>query len=100
MPARPAAARSAARLSQPSGQPEFVEGGAPSGGGRVERIQGASTASLLSVPQPEATGTYPSPFTQWEYNAMYRNYPVSTIGKLFFTQNGGNYVCSAASAAP
>jgi hypothetical protein len=42
-----------------------------------------------------ATAGYPSAHTTWEYQGAYRVYPVSPIGKLFFTQGGGNWVCSA-----
>jgi len=35
-----------------------------------------------------------SPFTRWQYFAKYTKYPITTIGKVFFTNNGGNYVCS------
>ena len=33
-------------------------------------------------------------FTRWQYAARYRNYPQSTVAKIFFSNNGGNYVCS------
>ena len=46
------------------------------------------------------TGVYPSPFDRWEYFAKYRNFPISPIGKLFFTQDGTNFVCSAATVGP
>jgi len=35
-----------------------------------------------------------APFNRWTWCANYLAFPTSTIGKLFFVQNGGNYVCS------
>jgi hypothetical protein len=40
---------------------------------------------------------YPAPFTRFEVPFSYTDYPLVTIGKVFFTQNGTNYVASAAS---
>jgi V8-like Glu-specific endopeptidase len=40
---------------------------------------------------------YPPPFNQHEVLAPYTTYPYVTIGKLFFKQNGGSWVASAAS---
>jgi len=41
--------------------------------------------------------TYPAPFTRFPVDsiASSANYPFRAIGKLFFTQNNVNYVCSA-----
>jgi V8-like Glu-specific endopeptidase len=36
------------------------------------------------------------PYTRWYYFAKYLTFPVSTVAKVFFTNNGGNYVCSGA----
>jgi len=36
-----------------------------------------------------------APFQRFTWDYPYTQYPVSTVGKLFFTQNGKNYVCSA-----
>jgi V8-like Glu-specific endopeptidase len=35
------------------------------------------------------------PYTRWYFYPRYRTFPVSTVGKLFFTIGGGTYVCSA-----
>ena len=40
---------------------------------------------------------YPAPFTRFEVPWPYTQYPQVTIGKVFFKQNGGSYVASAAS---
>jgi V8-like Glu-specific endopeptidase len=46
--------------------------------------------------------SYPPPFTRQDLRNIttpYTKWPFITIGKLFFNQNGGSYVCSAASIA-
>jgi len=35
------------------------------------------------------------PYTRWYYFPRYRTYPVSTVGKLFFTIGSSGFVCSA-----
>jgi hypothetical protein len=42
-----------------------------------------------------ADGSYPGPHATYEYYPKYRLYPTSTVGKLFFTEPAGNYVCTA-----
>lgn len=64
------------------------EAGMPSGG----------VAQTADAPETVAGGYgYPAPFTRFEVPWPYTDYPLVTIGKVFFTQNGGNYVASAAS---
>lgn len=46
------------------------------------------------VPTSPATGPY-APFQRWTWFGNYLAYPTSTIGKLFFTLGGNNFVCSA-----
>ena len=41
--------------------------------------------------------SYPGPFSRYEVSASYTSYPYVTVGKVFFRENGGNWVCSAAS---
>jgi hypothetical protein len=43
-----------------------------------------------------ADGGYPGPGTFFFWYPRYRTYPVSTIAKMFFTQYGSNFQCSAA----
>lgn len=59
---------------------------------------------LMGPVQPMAFGSPPSnpvdypnygKFQRWTWYANYLIYPTSTIAKMFFTQNGGNFVCSA-----
>ena len=42
-----------------------------------------------------ADGGYPGPGTFFKWYPKYRTYPVSTIAKMFFTQYGSNFSCSA-----
>jgi hypothetical protein len=52
---------------------------------------------VQNAPLPAAYA-YPYPFTRYNLEtALYSVFPYLTIGKLFFTQGGTNYVCSAAS---
>lgn len=39
---------------------------------------------------------YPWPFTRYQIFTAYTDYPYRTLGKLFFTSGGQNFVCSAA----
>ncbi len=50
---------------------------------------------------PAGNYSYPFPFTRHYVDTiLYPGYyPYTTVGKLFFTQNGGSYVCSASSVA-
>ena len=69
--------------------------------GRVSGLTPAGAVSGAAATQPAVTGgfTYPYPYTRFAvYPATLRtSFPLSVNGKLFFTQNGGGYVCSATS---
>lgn len=66
----------------------------PSGGGR--ELAGGVGAQSASI-NPLATWyTYAPPYDSYEEFGKTKKYPLSTIGKLFFTQYGINYVCSGA----
>jgi len=68
----------------------------------------ATIAPMVSAgsPQPEMTGTYPSPFSRWEWFGNYLRFPISAAGvKVFFTQSpcnfsGCNFVCSGSVVRP
>lgn len=80
--------------------------GKPGAGGGIRPLRSASqnseppadsalaeSAEEIAIP---ADGAYPGPNTTYEYTPDYRTYPISTIGKLFFTQPGvGDFQCSA-----
>lgn len=60
----------------------------------------ASALGTTSTGVTPADGGYPGPNNTFEYFPKYRKWPVSTIGKLFFTIPGsGNFVCSAAATS-
>lgn len=63
----------------------------------------SSSSTLASPTALTSFGSAPSnptdyanygPFQRWTWFGNYLNYPISTIGKIFFTQDGLNYVCS------
>ncbi|OGO34970.1 MAG: hypothetical protein A2W35_20365 [Chloroflexi bacterium RBG_16_57_11] len=81
---------------QPTGKPVFIEGVLPQNERADSKI--IPSFSLGGEGSLEPSGyTYPAPFTRYENFNKYKNYPYITVGKLFFTQSGVNYVCSAAS---
>lgn len=72
------------------------EGGGSSSAGGVPE----ATAEEEAVPTATSGGyNYPGPYTVYEVGRVcpYTKYPYSTVGKLFFKQNGRSYVGSAAS---
>ncbi|MBV9951114.1 MAG: trypsin-like serine protease [Acidimicrobiia bacterium] len=80
--------------------------GAPGANGPAGTIAGAlpdgGHASTLAAPSTgRAVNTmaggfaYPTPFDRYPVTSR-STYPQSTVGKVFFTQQGGTYVCSAA----
>jgi V8-like Glu-specific endopeptidase len=89
-----AAPASAPEVSGPGGR---VRGGEPAGS--AARLEPATAASqATSVESPQAMGySYPFPFTRYEVFDSYTVSPYRKIGKVFFTQLGQNYVCSASS---
>jgi hypothetical protein len=76
---------------QAPGKPGHVTGGMPRGQ--------AATAGHLATVSPAAF-SYPYPYDsftpQW---ALWHAYPYEVNGKLFFTNNGGSFVCSATAVA-
>lgn len=49
---------------------------------------------------PADAYVYPFPFTRYAVEAsLYRTFPYSTVGRIFFRQNGMDYACSGASVA-
>lgn len=87
-------------LAGPNGPAGSVAGGRPtrSQANSVETMSDAlmqSGANLLGY-------SYAPPFTRMNLGNItspYNTWPFITIGKLFFNQNGGSYVCSASSIA-
>jgi V8-like Glu-specific endopeptidase len=77
-----------------SGTPRAVAPSPPSGHPAGSPL----TARRLSR-SPALAQSYPYPFTRGPVmpKSKYTKYPWSVNGKLFFTQNGGNFVCSGTS---
>jgi V8-like Glu-specific endopeptidase len=93
----PSAPSAAQALTGPTGAPGTEAGSAPGGAG-VQKA-GAPMVSVSANGAVPLSTSYPSPFDRYQYFAKYRMYPISPIGKLFFSQEGGNFVCSAAAVA-
>lgn len=94
----------AMRDAEPYPLPEVEEGA----GTQLGEVGGVSEGGPPEAPsdqptdaEPQATTggyDYPGPFTRFEVQeVLYKLYPWSTVGKVFFTQNGRNYVASASS---
>jgi V8-like Glu-specific endopeptidase len=104
-PARMAAAKSVDVMTRsgtppavaplnPTGAPASAPSWAPSN--LADAVSGTAPqqAPATATPQTQCANCF-IPYTRYYYFAKYRTYPVSTVGKLFFTNDGGNYVCSA-----
>jgi hypothetical protein len=73
------------------GKPGHVAGGLPRG-------QAAAAAHPVTV--KPAAFSYPYPYDSFTpQSSLWNIYPYKVNGKLFFSNNGGNYVCSATSVA-
>ena len=70
-------------------------GGSLPGGARGGAIQPFRASQFALTPIP-LDGSYPGPNETFEYFPKYRTYPISTIGKLFFTApDGSGHYCTA-----
>jgi V8-like Glu-specific endopeptidase len=76
--------------AQPSGDGVTIEGS--SGSGQTA----GPPLSAGEAPVP-AGYTYPFPFTRHNVDVKYTKSPYKTVGKMFFTQNSTDFVCSGAS---
>ncbi len=63
--------------------------------GVMLRGVGEPAVAADALPPAPASAGYPSAHTTYEFQGRYLTYPRSPVGKLFYTLNGGNYVCSA-----
>ncbi|NUO10411.1 MAG: trypsin-like serine protease [Candidatus Brocadia sp.] len=85
------------------GEPGTFPGSAPKVSKALLRKILRSTASDTEAfdiqEEPSPLGyTYPFPFTRfYVLTSLYSTYPYKTIGKVFFTEAGANYVCSGSS---
>ena len=77
-----------------------IAGPADAGAGKADAggLPAGGAAQATADEETLAAGYgYPAPFTRFEVPFPYTDYPFVTVGKVFFTQNGSNYVASAAS---
>ncbi|UCE00148.1 MAG: hypothetical protein JSV42_05360 [Chloroflexota bacterium] len=78
----------------PSADPVYIPSAPPDSSSPAfpadDLVEGFSRTSLLGY-------DYPAPFTRFQNFDDYTVFPYSTVGVLFFRQNGGDYRCSAAS---
>jgi len=83
--------------SATSGQPMKANGYAPNATLESGASLPAAPANTSAV-EPQSMPYHAAiPFTRYQYFAKYLKYPISTVAKMFFTQDGVNYVCSASS---
>jgi hypothetical protein len=96
----PASAQATVAGDSATGSPGVAGGLAPANlvaPGSAEAESSTSTANFgkTSAGIVPADGGYPGPGTFFKWYPKYRQYPVSTIAKMFFTQRGSNFSCSA-----
>lgn len=101
------AAEASDQLAEPRGEPGFAPGWSPGGGPQPTadtafQIGDGTFAGMTTFgvePQHGSAPTLPSgayaPFQRWTWYGNYLAFPTSTVGKLFFTLGGSNFVCSA-----
>lgn len=78
-----------------TGAPGLAGGYVPAGLSSVSGTGSSINRSATDATVSPADGSYPGPndtFNWWESQGQF---PVSAIGKLFFTEPSGDYVCSA-----
>jgi len=87
-------------LAGPDGAAGSLAGGKP-GAAKAKPLD--ASLDFFAQSTPDMLGySYPPPFTRQDLRNIttpYSTWPFITIGKLFFTQNNGSYVCSASSIA-
>jgi V8-like Glu-specific endopeptidase len=88
------------KRSFPDFVPGYAPGSPPGGGGAAGQAMTVPDAAMQTSPpfsppsSPTDVGNY-APFQRWTWISNYLLYPISTIGKLFFTLGAGDFVCSA-----
>lgn len=81
-------------LPEPGGDPFTIPSVPPKGSSPTLQVEGdLETLSSAGLP----AYSYPAPFTRYENFDEYTIFPYSTIGVLFFSQNGEDFRCSATS---
>jgi V8-like Glu-specific endopeptidase len=81
-------------IPEPGGDPFTIPSMPPKGSSPTLQVESdLETASSAGFP----VYSYPAPFTRYENFDEYTIFPYSTIGVLFFSQNGEDFRCSATS---
>lgn len=87
-----------AELQQPSGDPGFVPSSQPLGTDSIPTVGDdldiKSSAALTADSFPYS---YVPPYTSFDNFDLYDRFPYSTVGVLFFSRDGSDFHCSAAS---
>jgi hypothetical protein len=79
-----------------TGSPGVAGGYVPTGVASVNTSSSPANTNPQSSSVLPADGGYPGPNDTYNYpNTAEATFPTSAIGKLFFTEPSGNYVCSA-----
>jgi hypothetical protein len=78
-----------------TGSPGVAGGYSPAGAASSQVSSSHVNTNPQSSSVVPADGGYPGPNDTFLYSQSAK-YPATTIGKLFFTEPGGNFVCSAA----
>jgi len=108
-PAGAAVSASAERQLPPDARPGYSPGFPPGPGPKPDptvryELTEEQARALAAQPQTSPPFSPPAlptdfsdyaPFQRWTWFGNYFTYPISTIGKLFFVQNGTSFVCSA-----
>jgi V8-like Glu-specific endopeptidase len=88
------------------GQPGTVRGRTPTGSAQAQTEGPAGAGAVVQAGVQPELYSYPFPFTRYYVDTQLYNapatpgvYPYIAVGKVFFTQNGTNFVCSGASVA-
>jgi V8-like Glu-specific endopeptidase len=84
---------------QPTGEPGLDPGGRPAKDLTTPVVE-QSEGEEVYLGEVDPLGySYPFPFTRYELfprvKKLYQFYPYKAVGKLFFNQGGGSWVCSA-----
>lgn len=79
-----------------TGRPGVAGGYVPAGHPILRSTGNRLNTSPRSSSVLPADGGYPGPNDTFNWIGSYTTFPVKAVGKLFFTEPGGNFVCSAA----
>lgn len=93
--ASPGAAQAVNAGPSATGTPGLAGGYVPAGSSTVASPAVPVNHSLKSSSVLPADGGYPGPNDTYNWMGAQTQFPVAAVGKLFFTEPSGNFVCSA-----